>query len=465
MPLATASQRLLFAMAIFTFGLASMYTSVALLARVTPALFPGKSLANLGIIRPLADLNSPLVPIKDGGENSVFNKRINLLILGVDKRPGGGIQADGSYVSSIPEDAPYLTDTVMVATIDPNTDQLNVLSIPRDMYIDLHTPQWTAKGRINASYGHGVQQRGGIKGGVEQVKVDLKENFGISIDHYVIMDFVAVERMVDILGGIEMNIPDDLAIGRWWYSDDDENPRWVEIWGGWNYLDGYNAVAFGRNRTVGSDLARVKRQQLVMEAALNKALSAGFLVNNPTKMFEMWDAYNAMVKTDVPRAKFPGYASLLVATKGTMDTYSLGDEVNGVPTVAAFTTDTGAAVLLWRADNVQYWLNQAFPKTAYAGASVEIQNGHGEDGSVRSAALGNYLAYVKALPTVYYGPDVTVQPNTTITVYGEGKRILGEDIARWLGLPTSRVVIKDRSDTSLPDVVVTIGKDFRVPGG
>lgn len=453
-------------MALFTFGLASMYTSVAMLARVTPALFPGKSLTNLGIIRPLADLNTPLVPITDGGENSVFNRRINLLILGVDKRPGGGLQADGSYVSPIGDDAPYLTDTVMVATIDPNTGQLNVLSFPRDMYIDLHTPTWTAKGRINASYGHGVRERGGIRGGVEQVKVDLKENFGISIDHYVLMDFVGVERIVDELGGVDLDIPEDLAIGDWWYSDDDENPRWVSIYAGPNHLDGYHAVAFGRNRTVGSDLARVKRQQLVLEGALNKALSAGFIADNPTKMFQIWDAYNAMVKTDVPRSKFPGYAALLVDTKGTMQTYSLGDDVNGVPTMTGFTTDDGAAVLLWNPDNVQYWLNQVFPKTQYVGATIEIQNGYGSDGTVRSAALGNYLAYVKALPTVYYGPDVAAQPHTTITVYGEGKRVLGEDIARWLSIPPSEVVVlKEKEDGTLPDVVVTIGKDFRVPGG
>lgn len=464
-PLASASQRLLFVLALFTFGLASMYTSVALLARVTPALFPGKSLTNLGIIRPLADLNSPLVPIKDGGESSVFNKRINLLILGVDKRPAGGFQEDGSYVSPVGDNGAYLTDTIMVATIDPNTDQLNVLSFPRDMHIDIHTPEWTAPDRINASYKWGVEMRGGISGGVEQVKIDLKENFGIEIDHYVIMDFIGVERMVDTLGGIDVDIPDELAIGRWYYSDDDENARWIEIWAGPQHLDGYHAVAFGRNREIGNDFARVKRQQLVMEAALAKALSAGFLVDNPAKMFEIWDAYNAMVKTDVPRSKFPGYSALLVETKGTMKTYSLGDDVNGVPTMINFTTESGAAVLKWNAENVQYWLNQVFPKTSYANATVEIQNGYGEDGSVRSAALGNYLAYVKALPTVYYGPDVQVQPNTTITVYGEGKRLLGEDIARWLSIPQSRVVIQPKDDPTLPDVVVTIGKDFRVPGG
>src|SRR6187402_3435922 len=95
-----------------------MYTSIALLARVTPALFPGKDLTKLSIIRPLAALDTPFVPIQAPDEGSVFNKRINLLILGVDRRPAFG--ADGQPLP-IPDgdNAGYLTDTIMVATIDP----------------------------------------------------------------------------------------------------------------------------------------------------------------------------------------------------------------------------------------------------------------------------------------------------------------------------------------------------------
>lgn len=107
----TRSQRILFVFALFTFGLASIYSSVALLARVTPALFPGKDLTNLGIIRPLASLDNPFVTIKPPSDASVLNKRINLLILGVDKRPNFQFEDNAN--------SGYLTDTIMVATIDP----------------------------------------------------------------------------------------------------------------------------------------------------------------------------------------------------------------------------------------------------------------------------------------------------------------------------------------------------------
>ena len=450
----TGAQRFLFVLALFTFGLASMYTSIALLARVTPALFPGKSLTNLGIIKPLANLDTPLVAIKDPGANSVLNQRINLLVLGVDKRPGWAFEDN--------ENSGYLTDTIMVATIDPVADTVSVLSFPRDMWIDIHEGEDVYQRRINDSYGIGVRATGSIKGGVEQLKLDMKENFGIEIKHYVILDFEGVEGLVDAIGGVEVDIPYDLSVPDWYYSNDDVNAMWVSFPPGVNRLDGYHAVAFGRHREYDSDLKRVKRQQLVLEAAMRKAFTLGLLNKNPK---DLWDAYAGAVKTDVPYSKFPGYAFALRDTNGKLKTYSLGDPVNDVPTMTPFTTNGGASVLLWNAENVQYWLNQVFTKAAYAEASVEIQNGYGEDGAVRAAALGRYLAYVKGLPTVYYGPDVAVQPRTSVTLYGEGKRDLAEDIAKWMGIDPSAVVVLAKTDTSLPDVVITIGKDFKVPGG
>ncbi|MFN8616391.1 MAG: LCP family protein [Dehalococcoidia bacterium] len=449
----TRSQRILFVFALFTFGLASIYSSVALLARVTPALFPGKDLTNLGIIRPLASLDNPFVTIKPPSDASVFNKRINLLILGVDKRPNFQFEDNAN--------SGYLTDTIMVATIDPVGKATSVLSFPRDMEVEIHTKEFTYEDRINTSFGVGVRNGKSIGSGIDQMKLDMKENFGIDIDYYVILDFKGVEKLIDALGGIEVDIPYDLSVPEWFYSDDDINGVWVSFPSGVNKLDGYHAVAFGRHREYDSDLKRVKRQQLVLKTALQKVLSTA-LLNNP---FDLWDAYASTVKTDIPRSKFPGYAALLKDTNGRMNTFSLGDPVNDVPTVVGYTTPGGAAVLQWNAENVQYWLSQVFTKSQYSASAVEIQDGYGEDGAVRAAALGRYLAYSKGLPTVYFGPDQAAQPHTTITLYGDDKRSLAEDIAKWMGIPNSEIISLPKDDSSLPDVVIVIGKDFRLPGG
>src|SRR5688572_8232409 len=114
----TRGTRMMFLFAIVVFGLASMYTSVAMLARVTPALFPGQSIADVPGLGDFADvINTPK------NEETVFNRRINLLIVGLDKRPGWRFEGA------------YLNDTVMVATLDPTTKNANILSFPRDLYV------------------------------------------------------------------------------------------------------------------------------------------------------------------------------------------------------------------------------------------------------------------------------------------------------------------------------------------
>lgn len=453
-PLATGSQRALFAFALVTFFLATSYTGVALLSRVTPALFPGRSLKNVAVIAAL----DKVVSVPEASASGSFTDPIHILILGVDKRPQFEFKDDGNGA--------YLTDVVMVSSTDPVTKKTTLLSFPRDMEIDI-TPKSGRpyQDRINTSYGVGVRDGGSRSSGVEQVKRDLKENFNISIDYYVILDFKGVEDLVDAIGGVTVDIPPELSVDTWYYSDDDRNAQYVSFPAGTTQLDGYHAVAFGRHREQDSDLERVKRQQLVVKAALQKSFSSGIIGWNPV---DLWDAYNGLVKTDIPRTQMLPMADLLRMTNGSMQTYSVGDPVDGVPTMIPYTTEAGAAVLQWVPENVQYWLARAFPVTRYADAAVEIENAYGDPtlGASRTAALGRFLVYSKGLPTVFYGSDLPKQAQTTVVLSRESHRKAAEDIAGWLNLPKSRVVsqIVPDGDAATPDIMVVVGQDFVIPG-
>jgi hypothetical protein len=198
-----------------------------------------------------------------------------------------------------------------------------------------------------------------------------------------------------------------------------------------------------------------------MTAAIAKAFSLN-LLNDPKGV---WDAYHDVVKTDMGLTTAVRYAPLLRQAQGRINTHSLGDEVNGRQTL--FSMDGGKAgfVFEWDAENVEYILSQVFSSTNYPSVDVEIQNGYGggADGDARAAALGRYLQYTKKLPTVYLGPQADAQPNTTITLYGSN-RALADDIAEWMGLPESAIHEEAGSeDSALPDVVITIGRDFKIP--
>ena len=439
-----AAERTLFVLALLTCLLASSYTTLAMLSRVTPMLFPGKNILNVPLI---SQIGGVAPGVAAPGANDIQNRRINLLVMGLDRRP-----SEGDYSGR--------TDSLLVASIDPVTKTTSMLSFPRDLWIDIHTPDGKVyQDRINASFAAGVNNGKSAEAGAEQVKRDLRENFGIEITHWVVMDFHAVQQLIDAVGGIDLDIPYELSVGNWFYSDDDIHGRYVSFPAGVRHLDGYNAVAFGRNRDP-DDFARVKRQQLVITTALSKVFSLG-LLNNPV---DLYDSYSNLIKTDVPKSKMPGYGLLLKDTGGRTRTFSMGDPVNGLETVEGWTTPDGRSVQLWNPENAQYWLSQVFTKSAYANSNVEIQNGYGgDDGAVRAAALGRYLAYSKGLPTVYYGPDQPVQPSTSIVLYGD-KEQLADDVARWMNLPDSSIRVFPKTDTSLPDVVIVVGKDFKIPG-
>ncbi len=433
-------QQILFSLALFTLALCSSYASLAMLSKAWPAVFPGQTFSLPGLQQ---------IPLPKPSDDSAFNRRINLLVIGLDKRPGFQLL-----------DA-YNTDVIMVATIDPVSKQMSLLSFPRDLYVDLHAPgEPVTKGRINTSYARGILRERSFDSGARMLANDIQINFGITIDHWVVMDFLGVERLVDAVGGVDVEIPPELAVPEWRYSNDDLTFTYVRFPAGPYHFNGYEAVAFGRYRETDDDLHRVKRQQLIVGAAIAKVFERGML-NNP---LELWDAYNDTIRTDVPRSRMPGYGLLLKDTNGTMKAYSLGDPVNDVPTVTGWTTPGGAAVLLWNADNVRYILGQVFTKAVYATSNVEIANafGHGETGSNRANALGRYLKF-KGLPSVYIGEDLPVQPNTQIILYDPARREVAEDVADWMTVDRSIIITRERTDPTLPEVLVIIGEDFQLP--
>lgn len=451
----TGKERTLFAISLIVFGVCCFWTAIILFARVYPALFPGRDLtSDFNAVGVLSNVTKPLpgaVQVPGTDPQSVFNRRINVLVIGVDRRPDEDLLGD------------YRTDTIMIGTVDPLTKQASVLSIPRDAYITINHPAgYTYEDRINSSYAVGVENGHSFDAGAKQLEKDIKANFGIDIDYWVLMDFKGVEELINVLDGIDIDVPEELAVGDWWYSDDDYDARWISFPPGMQHLDGYHAVAFGRNRdSEHGDLDRMLRQQLVLQTAVNKIFSQK-LLDDPVGL---WNAYGNIVKTDIPTNRVLPLGLLAKETAGNLATYSLGQEVDGIPTVTDFRTEEGADVLLLNADNVSKILATIFTKGTYANSRVEIQDGIGGlEGEDKAASLGRYLRFTKQLPTVYESGVVEPQAETTITVYEPRWNTLAQEIALWLGLPSDAIEAAEKpAGSALPDIIVTIGDDFRIP--
>jgi polyisoprenyl-teichoic acid--peptidoglycan teichoic acid transferase len=211
---------------------------------------------------PRIDVGASLSPSSEPGEPQ------NILLVGIDD--GTGLQADDPVLRGRP--STLNTDTVMILRIDPKTQQAAILSLPRDLYVDL---AGGGKGRINTAL---------ALGGPERLIETIKQDFGIPINHYAMVDFHGFEALVSSVGGVPVYFN---------YPSRDENTGLFQYEPGCVTLDGDQALAYVRSRHFeiqrtangkwqedpSSDFGRINRQQQFIKAALRKAVAKG--VRNP----------------------------------------------------------------------------------------------------------------------------------------------------------------------------------------
>ncbi len=227
----------------------------------------------------------------------------NILLLGVDERP----EVEGSR-----------TDTMMLVRVYPKTGNVKIVSIPRDLLVEVEPG---VEDKLNAAYSYdGV---GGTIGAVE--------NFSnVYIDHYAVVDFDGFESTVDALGGLKIDVEEDQVPPKWVVKDDAQR------------LNGRKALLYARYRdTAGGDLDRIKRQREVLAALRSQALRW----RSAEKLPDITRTVAENVETDMNYAEIAslgramakhGRNGLMTSTQleGTPDTLENGSEVL-VPDAAA----------------------------------------------------------------------------------------------------------------------------------
>ncbi len=179
--------------------------------------------------------------------------RINILLLGIDKREG--------------EAGPFRTDTMILASIDPATNSASMMSIPRDLWV---TIPGFGENRINTAHFMG-DSRDYPGGGVALAKKTVWHAFGVPVHYYVRIDFVGFERIVDAIGGLTVNVEQEIYDTE--YPDENYGTMVIHIPKGIQPMDGKTALQFARSRHSSSDFDRMARQLALIMAARDKALS------------------------------------------------------------------------------------------------------------------------------------------------------------------------------------------------
>lgn len=188
----------------------------------------------------------------------------NILVLGVDTRANSG---EGPEIGR--------TDAIMIVRIDPQREQISVLSIPRDLYIN--APGF---GRLRANTVVRNAELQEADTGISVMQESIENTFNIQIDHTVRIDFAAFVDTVDAIGGIEITVPYRIEDTRYPLPDD-SGVKTVIFEPGLQWMDGERALEYTRTRQADSDYARAARQQQVIEAIFFKLNSPRGLLRAP----------------------------------------------------------------------------------------------------------------------------------------------------------------------------------------
>ncbi len=217
---------------------------------------------------------------KNGFEVPFTPRRQNILVLGIDSNGEGTSMWEGTR-----------SDTILVVNIDPKTQSIKAISIPRDSKVYL--PDNKGIQKINSAH---------ALGGVNLVKKTLKETFGIKIDNYVLIHDEAVEKIVDALGGIPIYVEKRMLY------HDYAGKLHIDLEKGNTVLNGKQAVGYLRYRKDGlGDIGRTHRQQWFMKSLFEKLHSPQVI----TKIPEVINVANTYIKTDLTLYEMSQYVSML----------------------------------------------------------------------------------------------------------------------------------------------------------
>lgn len=202
----------------------------------------------------------------------------NVLLLGT-----GGEGHDGAD----------LTDTIIVASIDQSNQLVPMLSIPRDFYVNVD--EIGGGVRINRVYELG-KSKYGTEGGIQLVEEIVEEITGVDIHYHVLINFSGFKDIVDSLGGVELYV--DKAIYDPYYPlDGTIQYQTFSLPAGLQQLDGDTSLKYVRSRKTTSDFDRSKRQQKLLFAVKDKAMSKDILLN-PGKIKDLYYSVDANIETN-----------------------------------------------------------------------------------------------------------------------------------------------------------------------
>jgi LCP family protein required for cell wall assembly len=333
------------------------------------------------------------------------------------------------------EGAPSRTDTILLAVLDPDTGHGGIISIPRDTRV--YVPERDRWDRINAVH---------VYGGPELTVKTVSEFLGVRIDYYIETDFAGFSKIIDTLGGVEINVEKDMQ-----YTDV-AGGLYIDIKAGPQVLDGKTALEYVRYRDYLGDVAlvdpnyeiyggRVERQRKFILAVIKEVLQPKTLLKLPRLLRQIWDA----VDTNAPWTTALKLA--FAADRFTLDRIETA--------IVPGTSEQINGAWYWIADSertkqVVDWIIHGVPLPLTA----EVLNGTGVQGIAAAAAeiVREHNLDVKRVGNANHFN----YPVSQIIVGSQAAADRVEELADYL----QAEVMIDPSREQIVDVTIIVGKNF-----
>jgi len=239
---------------------------------------------------------SPHYVFWDEDESIISDKNIiNIMLIGQDKRPGENRAR---------------SDSMIIATINKNSNSIKITSLMRDMYVQI--PGYSDN-KINAAY---------ALGGMKLLADTVEKNFLVHIDGSVEVDFSGFTKVIDEIGGVDIVLNE--AEAEYLNESNDFNFK-----AGSNHLTGETSLTYSRIRYIGNDdYERTERQRKVLTAVFDK-----FTNSNITKLLDIADEILPLINTDLSNIQILGFLTeIIVMGVPDLETYRIPADGEYTPT-------------------------------------------------------------------------------------------------------------------------------------
>jgi LCP family protein required for cell wall assembly len=377
--------------------------------------------------------------------------RLNILLLGVDQRPG---------------DVTFNTDTMIVVSIDPVTKNVALFSLPRDT-VDVPLPVAAQgvfgsvyRGKINSLWTNARNRPDAFPGtdrqrGYNALKETLSTLYNLNIQYYVMVNFEGFRQVVDTLGGVTIDVQNPVVDDK--YPGDNGTDLRVYIPAGPQHMTGSEALIYARSRHGSNDFDRAARQQRVI-VSIREQTSPQTVLNNLSALLT---TLKSSFKTDIPPAELPA----LIQLSSQVNTANIRSYVFSPPRFGTegypggiYSIEPNVALIrstVLNAFKIDPKLEALRDAVSAENGTIWVVNGSGQSGQANT--LVAFLEYEGLTAIAQTQRPPTTPANTVIKVYNGRETSLPSTVAlleKVFGVQAQ--LVNDPSVTV--DIIVTTGR-------